>query len=491
MSTVAESNPCSICQKSTAKFLCVGCNTYFCSKHFKEHEQKLSTKFDHEIIKSHDELLVQIQKLEKSNYLSLDLFIQIEQWRKITIDKVEKAAERARHELIELFDKQKIIITKQLEPVTKEIHSRRDEDDFIESDIHRLRQQINEIQRSLQQLIGKDTTKTIIVEDDKIDWNRIIYIEDKQQNLPFLLNENVNANVKWIQNGITVAGGNEHGNAINQLYHPWGLCIDDDQTIYIAEYSNHRIMEWKYGATAGRVVAGGNGQGNRHDQLNYPTDVIIDKENDSLIISDYNNKRVVRWSRQNGTIGETIISNIGCLGLAMDDDGFLYVVDHDEHEVKRYRIGESHGMVVAGGNGSGDRLDQLDYPRYVFVDRNHSVYVTEYKNHRLVKWIEGAKQGIIVAGGHGQGHNLTQLSNPYGVVVDQSGTVYVADYSNNRIMRWTQGARQGSVIIGGNGQGNQSNQLHSPIGLSFDREGNMYVSDNENHRVQKFNIDRN
>ncbi|CAF4379788.1 unnamed protein product, partial [Rotaria sordida] len=80
------------------------------------------------------------------------------------------------------FDKQKIIITKQLEPVTKEIHSRRDQDDFVESDIHRLRQQINEIQRSLQQLIGKDTTKTIIVEDDKIDWNRIIYIEDKQQN---------------------------------------------------------------------------------------------------------------------------------------------------------------------------------------------------------------------------------------------------------------------------------------------------------------------
>ncbi|CAF4368292.1 unnamed protein product, partial [Rotaria sordida] len=76
---------------------------------------------------------------------------------------------------------------------------------------------------------------------------------NKRKSIPFLLNENVNANVKWIQNGITVAGGNEHGNehSMNQLYHPWGLCIDDDQTIYIAEYSNHRIMEWKYGATAG------------------------------------------------------------------------------------------------------------------------------------------------------------------------------------------------------------------------------------------------
>ncbi|CAF3498289.1 unnamed protein product [Rotaria sp. Silwood1] len=476
MAAVAESNPCSTCTKPSAKFLCVGCDRYFCSKHFKEHEQKLSTKFDHEIVKSHDELLDQLQKLEKSNYLSSDLFAQIEEWRKATIDKVDKAAERARQELTELLDKQKITIAKQLEPITKEIHSRRDEDDFVESDIHRLRQQINEIQRSIQQLIRKDTTKIIIVDNDKIDWNRLIYAQGEQQKLsvPFLRSENVNANVKWIQNGVTVAGGNEHGNDMNQLYHPWGLCVDDDQTIYIAEYSNHRIMEWKPGATSGRVVAGGNGQGNHHDQLNYPTDVILDKENDSLIICDYNNKRVVRWPRQNGTTGETIISNIGCLGLTMDDDGFVYIVDHDEHEVRRYRMGENHGTVVAGGNGPGDRLDQLDYPRYVFVDRDHSVYVSEYTNHRLVKWVEGAKQGIVVAGGHGQGHGLTELSNPYGVVVDQTGTVYVADFSNNRIMRWTQGATHGSVIVGGNGHGSQSNQLHGPIGLSFDREGNLY-----------------
>ncbi|CAF5103791.1 unnamed protein product, partial [Rotaria sp. Silwood1] len=252
---------------------------------------------------------------------------------------------------------------------------------------------------------------------------------------------------------------------------------DDDQTIYVADTSNHRIVEWKRGATSGQVVAGGNGQGSGDHQLNYPEDVIIDKETDSLIICDRSNGRVVRWPRRNGTSGETIISNIYCWGLTMDENGSLYVTDVGEDEVRRYRKGESQGTVVAGGNGSGNRLDQLSFPQYVFVDRDHSVYVSDRDNHRVMKWMEGAKQGIVVAGGQGKGNDLTQLSYPLGVVVDQLGTVYVADGGNNRIMRWPKGATQGSVIVGGNGSGGQSNQLCGPIGLSFDRNGNLYVVD--------------
>ncbi|CAF5129072.1 unnamed protein product [Rotaria sp. Silwood1] len=294
----------------------------------------------------------------------------------------------------------------------------------------------------------------------------------------------IHPNAKWSQNGITVAGGNGKGSETNQLYYPYGLYVDDDQTIYVADCRNHRIVEWKSGATNGKVVAGGNGT----NQLNSPFDVIIDKESDSLIISDWENNRVVRWPRRNGTRGETIISNIACFGLTMDDNGFLYVVDWKQHEVRRYKIGDTKGTVVAGGNGKGYRLDQLSEPRYVFVDRNHSVYVSEWRNHRVMKWEEGAKQGIVVAGGQGEGNSLTQLYYPEGVVVDQLGTVYVADSENHRIMRWPKGATQGSVIVGGNGYGAQSNQLDQPIGLSFDRHGNLYVAEFGNHRVQKFNI---
>ncbi|CAF1535198.1 unnamed protein product, partial [Rotaria sp. Silwood1] len=301
----------------------------------------------------------------------------------------------------------------------------------------------------------------------------------------------IHPNALWEENGITVAGENEEGDGANQLSFPWGLFVDDEQTIYVADQNNHRIVEWKWGVTSGQVVAGGNRQGSGAHRLSCPRDVIVDKETDSLIICDGGNTRVVRWSRRNRTSGETIISNIACAGLTMDENGSLYVVDYAKHEVRRYRREESKGTVVAGRNGHGKDSDQLNEPYDVFVDRDQSVYVSDSGNHRVMKWMEGATQGLVVAGGNQQGNGLTQLSNPAGVVVDQLGTVYVADQGNNRIMRWPKGATQGSVIVGGNEREGQSNQLDWPIGLSFDRHGNLYVVDHGNHRVQQFNIKSN
>ncbi|CAF2930110.1 unnamed protein product, partial [Rotaria sp. Silwood2] len=291
---------------------------------------------------------------------------------------------------------------------------------------------------------------------------------------------NISVNAQWQQNGTPVAGGYGPGNATNQLDFPLGLYVDDDQTVYVADQLNHRIIQWKSGETSGQVVAGGYEEGSGAHQFSMPCDVIVDKDTDSLIICDYSNRRVVRWPRRNGTSGETIISSIDCAGLTMDENGSLYVTDEgtfsddtlrfdsfpregEKHEVRRYRRGESQGTVVAGGNGCGDRLDQLSYPRYAFVDRDHSVYVSDGGNHRVLKLVEGAKQGIVVAGGQGEGNGLKQLSYPDAVVVDQLGTVYVADHGNNRIMRWPQGATQGSVIVGGNGGGGQSSQFNGPF----------------------------
>ncbi|CAF1007495.1 unnamed protein product [Rotaria sordida] len=180
MATINELNFCSACNKTQAKSICAGCKKYFCRKDFKEHEQQLSIKFDNDIVRSHDELLEQMQKLEKSNYLSLDLFNQIEQWKKTAIKKVEKAADKVHHELIELIDKQRMIMTKQLEPITREIRSLRKEENFAEDDINRLRKKINEIQQKLKQFIEKDTNKSIIIDNNQIDWNHLICIREIQ-----------------------------------------------------------------------------------------------------------------------------------------------------------------------------------------------------------------------------------------------------------------------------------------------------------------------
>ena len=244
-------------------------------------------------------------------------------------------------------------------------------------------------------------------------------------------------------------------------------------------------MAWKSGATNGEVVAGGNGQGNRTDQLNNPTDVMIDKDTDSLLISDMGNRRIVRWSRQTCTYQETILDSIDCTQILMDDHKNLYVSDVGNYEVRRYRIGENEGTVVAGGHGSGSRLNQLEYPTYLFLDQNESIFVADTFGHRVIKWLKDATEGIIVAGGRRRGSDWTQLSNPNGVVVDQLGAIYVADLANHRIVRWCNGVTR---LVGGNGPGLQANQLNSPSGLTFDRFGNLYVSDHRNHRIQRFDI---
>lgn len=300
----------------------------------------------------------------------------------------------------------------------------------------------------------------------------------------------IGANDKWAQNATTVAGSSGRaGSGFHQLSRPYGLTVDDDLTVYVADFSNHRIIEWKSGATTGQVVAGGNGQGRKANQLDYPSDVVVDRTTDSLLICDYYNRRVVRWPQHGGTSGEIVIPNIDCYGLAIDDQGFIYVSDIEKDEVRRWQAGETYGARVAGGNEEGGRLDQLNYPTFLFVDQDYSVYVSDLSNRRVVKWAKYATQGIVVAGGQGNGNGLSQVA-PYGIVVDQLGTIYVSDFYNNRIMRWVKGATQGSVAVGGNGHGTQSNQFNGPFGLAFDRNGNLHVVDNNNHRVQRFNIER-
>ncbi|CAF2061440.1 unnamed protein product, partial [Rotaria magnacalcarata] len=76
----------------------------------------------------------------------------------------------------------------------------------------------------------------------------------------------------------------------------------------------------------------------------------------------------------------------------MDEQRYLYVSDWKKHEVRRYQLGEKNGTLVAGGNGEGDGLNQLNLPAFLFVDRQQNVYVSDNKNHRVMKWKKGATE---------------------------------------------------------------------------------------------------
>ncbi|CAF4062774.1 unnamed protein product, partial [Adineta steineri] len=272
---------------------------------------------------------------------------------------------------------------------------------------------------------------------------------------------------KWRQHGITIAGGHGDGDESNQLNVPSGIYIDDSNTILIADSLNHRTVEWKYNSNSGQVVAGGNGQGDKLDQLNWPLNVIVDKEKNAMIICDFGNKRVVRWSRQSQTNPQVLISNIACNSVTIDRNGYMYVSDWMKLEVRRWKEGDTHGILVAGGNGSGYQQNQLNNPGDIFVDEDYSVYVADINNGRIMKWTKDAKEGIVVAGGNNLGNGLNQLVDPTGMTVGDS---------------------EGEIVAGGNGEGNEPNQLNSPRGVSLDVEGNLYVVDSRNHRIQKYEL---
>ncbi|CAF1213549.1 unnamed protein product [Rotaria magnacalcarata] len=299
---------------------------------------------------------------------------------------------------------------------------------------------------------------------------------------------NIPRNAHWGLNAYTVAGGRGPGSTFNRLHFPKGLFVNQNQAIFIADSSNHRIMKYNRHAVIGQRLYGQRISGYRLDQLNDPSNVIFDINSKSFIICDNHNRRVLRYFHRRRPYVTTITENIQCYGVAMDNEGSIYVSNAERHEVRRYGADEPYGVVVAGGNGQGRRLQQLSHPTYIFVDKDQSVYVSDSWNDRVIKWSKDTKEGVIVAGGRGQGSNRTQLNNPTGIVVDRLGTVYVADQRNNRVMRWYDSASYGDVIAGGLIPGDHANQLNRPEGLAFDRLGNLFVADSSNHRIQLFRI---
>lgn len=172
-----EVNRCSICQKTGSMCICGGCKSVFCLKDFNEHRQQLSNKFDHDILRFHDELNSRIKQLNES---SNDLFTQINRWESATVEKVHKAAEGARQKLNKILTQERDAFKEQFANLTKQIRLQREENSFVESDIQLLRNKLMKMQQLLRQLSGQDKSNITLVENTKINWYTLIYPQKQQ-----------------------------------------------------------------------------------------------------------------------------------------------------------------------------------------------------------------------------------------------------------------------------------------------------------------------
>ena len=99
--------------------------------------------------------------------------------------------------------------------------------------------------------------------------------------------------------------------------------------------------------------------------------MIIDETNPSLIIAGRNNRRIIQHFHQDTSYSQNLINNTNGYSVSKDKQGCLYVSDVREHEMRQSKIDELQVTLVAGGNGQGKRLNQLNYPTCIFVDMNN------------------------------------------------------------------------------------------------------------------------
>ncbi|CAM4842886.1 unnamed protein product [Rotaria magnacalcarata] len=292
----------------------------------------------------------------------------------------------------------------------------------------------------------------------------------------------------WESNGKTVAGGNGPGSALNQLNSSYGIFVDSNRAIFVSDYLNHRVVKWDQGALSGTIYAGGLCGASNPDDLCFPSAITFNKAGTLFVAVQNDSSGSVMSLKKGDTLVETFITaNTSIYGIAWDEnEEYLYLGHHREHRVDKYTKNGEFVKTVAGGNGLGPALNQLDYPRGVAVDENGSVYVADSGNQRVVKWIANAAQGVVVAGGKGLGNRTDQFNVPGGMIRDKNGTLYVVDELNHRVLCILESANNSVIIAGGHGQGSAFSQLNNPIYLAFDNEGSLYVSDWNNFRVQKF-----
>jgi hypothetical protein len=70
---------------------------------------------------------------------------------------------------------------------------------------------------------------------------KYLFLRRKQQLLTIL----VMPNAYWGKYGVTVVGGNSRGDRLKQLDYPIGIVVGDDDTVYVADHFNDRIVAWE------------------------------------------------------------------------------------------------------------------------------------------------------------------------------------------------------------------------------------------------------
>ena len=253
------------------------------------------------------------------------------------------------------------------------------------------------------------------------------------------------------------------------LRYPYGVAVGQDGSFYIADNDNHRIR--RVGPDGIITTVAGNGT---HG-----------------------------FSGDGGPA--TVASISQPFSIAVGQDGSFYIADY--YNLRIRRVGPDGIITTVAGNGtsgfSGDgglaTAASLYYPSGVAVGQDGSLYIADEDNLRIrrvgpdgiINTVAG--NGTNGASGDGGPATAAPIGNPFGITVGQDGSFYFSTptYTISRIRRVGPDgiintvAGNGTWAFSGDGGPATAASLYGPSGLAVGQDGSLYIADGNNLRIRR------
>ncbi|XP_061853292.1 E3 ubiquitin-protein ligase TRIM71 [Colius striatus] len=269
------------------------------------------------------------------------------------------------------------------------------------------------------------------------------------------------------------------GDSDGKLCRPWGVSVDKEGYIIVADRSNNRIQVFKPCGTFHHKFGT---LGSRPGQFDRPAGVACDISR-RIVVADKDNHRIQIFTFEGQFIlkfGEKGTKN-GQFNypwdVAVNTEGKILVSDTRNHRVQLFG---PDGVFLNKYGFEGALWKHFDSPRGVTFNHEGHLVVTDFNNHRLLV-IHPDCQSARFLGSEGTGNG--QFLRPQGVAVDQEGRIIVADSRNHRVQIFES---NGSFLCKFGTQGSGFGQMDRPSGIAVTPDGMIVVVDFGNNRILVF-----
>ena len=328
-------------------------------------------------------------------------------------------------------------------------------------------------------------------------------------------------------NGVAAFRGDGGLASSASLNLPYGLAVDRNNNIFIADTFNNRIR--RVDALTGIITTfagngtkgfGGDGGLAINAVLNNPRGITQDTTGNILIADSLNNRirqvdlgtRVIRTIVGNGSCGSRGGGDYGpgtsaylCdpYGVVVDNSRNVYIAETRSRQIRKRAVGTGAMETVMWFDyhrSSSENRMIMGRPYGIAADRNGNIFITETDNNSVIRFdtygaitTVAGNQVAAFRGDEGLATSAS-LNQPHGIAVDRNGNIFIADTFNHRIRRVdaitgviTTVAGDGNQGFRGDGGSAMMASFRFPRAVAIDNSGNLFIADEGNHRIRKVN----